>query len=254
MGYNTSSIAESMNRMIKSDSKCKKITLKEFRIQFDAAHKRAGRNNCYLDFKKQYPLNFPFTGIIQHVSKTCVIEMYKNIQKSLKYSITPHNGGFIVKHHKNLEETSFVEILEENITCTCNQTILFGIPCAHITNVLLNVHPRFECVNLIHKHWKVTPNVRMNLTINENEFQNLPNTIQQKYNDNVLIETSLDVNMNTQKRYCKILFLGKQLARIGSLATEDMYDQIINNLYGLISVNLRCENWGNTGNHRQNDL
>ena len=239
MGYNTSSVAESMNRMIKIDSKCKKITLAEFRKQFDLAHKRSAQNNEFVNQRKQYPVNFPFTELVQCVSKTCIIEMYKCIQKSLKFVFRCIDSSpkFHVMHKKKLEEIHEVIILEDTIQCSCNQSILYGYPCVHMITVLLNVRPEIKCKNLIHQHWMINQINELNFGINEQEFDNLPKTVGNSYNDNVSNELELDINMNAQKRYCKILFLGKQLARIGSLATEDAYDRIIENLTGLISVN-----------------
>ena len=55
--------------------------------------------------------------------------------------------------------------------------------------------------------------------------------------DNIINELDIDIHINSQKRYCKILYLAMQLARIGSLSTEETYDNIINNLIGLIFIN-----------------
>ena len=238
LGYNKSSCAESMNRMIKINTEGRKISLLQFRMEFDQAHQRAFQNALYSDSKKQYPVNFPFTKIIPNVSKICVLEIYKNIQKSVKYSCSPLNNAntiFEVKHCKNLENTHVVEI-NETITCSCNQWVLFGYPCVHILNVLLNIQSNINCSNLIHIHWIVNNCTEINFDIDKFSFDCLKNTFNVSYNDNVTKELTLDINLQSPKRYCKILYLGKQLARIGSLCSEKMYDHIIENLSALISV------------------
>ena len=163
LGYNTSSVAESMNRMIKINTEGRKLSLLEFRREFENAHQRAYQNALYSDSKKQFPVNFPFTEIVPNVSKVCVLEIYRNIQKSVKYSFSSfdNNTKFEVRHYKNLEEVNFVK-LGETITCTCNQSVLFGYPCVHIINVLLNVRSNINCINLIYKHWITNDNCEMN--------------------------------------------------------------------------------------------
>lgn len=243
MGYNTSSIAESMNRMIKIDSKNRRISMAEFRKQFNAAHQRAEQNNIFSDSRKQFPVNFPFASIVPHVSKTCIIELYRNIQKSLKYSFEQIDvSHFKIQHYKNLEDNNIVIINQGNIECSCHQHILFGYPCVHMVTVLLNVKPNIPCLDLINKHWIINQGIEMNMEINETALLQLRNTVNISFNDELLDENAIDVNLNTQKRYSKILFMGKQLARIGSLATEEMYDQIINNLSELISVHSKPVN------------
>ena len=243
MGYNTSSVTESMNRLIKIDAKNKRISMADFRKQFNSSHQRAEQNSKYSDFRKQFPVNFPFVSIVPHVSITCVIEIYKNIQKFLRYSlITLDNSRFQIKHNKNLEDINTVTIEQDNIKCSCNTHILYGYPCVHMIVVLLNVKPSINCLNLINKHWLVNPNVEMNLEIDERAFFQLQNTVNISYNDELKEELSIDISLNNKKRYNKIMFMGKQLARIGSLANDEMYDKIIHDLSLLISVNSKPVN------------
>ena len=235
-GYNTSSIAESMNNLIKIDSNGRKLTLLEFRKQFDYANQRASRNAEFKNSKKQYPVNFPFTGIIDHVSKSCVCEIYNNIQKSTKYSsIQCGTNKFEVKHNKTFEENNIVEV-GNIVSCTCNQYIQYGYPCPHIINVLLTFHPNIQCINLIHKHWIVGNNNNMNFAINENAFQSLINTVNTSFNDEIANELSIDINIDSPKRYLKFMYYSKQLARIASLASDEMYKQMFYDLSALLSI------------------
>ena len=236
IGYNTSSLAESTNNLIKLDSKGKYLSLKDFRIAYEKSHKRAASNAAYSNDRKLYPTNFPFVSIIENVSRTCVCELHKNVKKSIKYeSIFEHeSNSYHVYHRQNKEDIQTVNISEITITCTCNQNIVYGYPCVHIINVILTMKPNVECLSLINEHWILNKELRTKLEINNEAFGLLKETIYSSYD--VVEEADIDIDTDTQKRYCKIFYLGKQLARIGYLGTDIMYDNIIVELNRLISI------------------
>ena len=69
LGYKTSSVAESINKIIKSDTKGKKMFLSEFRKNYNHALKRSFGNAQISDSKLLYSIAFPFPDIFQNVSK-----------------------------------------------------------------------------------------------------------------------------------------------------------------------------------------
>lgn len=126
LGYNTSSIAESMNKLIKIDTKGKKLTIQEFRKCFDKAHKRSSRNAIYNDSKILLPVNFPFPELKNYISKTSIKEQYIMIKKLFNYVsqedyLSP--GRFYIVSIKYSEQRNIVNIDENSITCTCNQNV-----------------------------------------------------------------------------------------------------------------------------------
>ena len=173
MGYNTSSVAESTNRIIKLDSKTKKISLADFRAQFDSAHKRAKLNNDFIEQKKLIPVNFPFIGIVEHVSKTCIIEIYKSIQKCIRSynSIEENPWKFQVYHVKNMEQIFEVSINDNTISCTFNQSLFNGYRCVHILHILLTVNPEIQFIGLINKHWLNNQNTELKKIIHEKALE-----------------------------------------------------------------------------------
>lgn len=246
LGYNTSSVAESMNNMIKIDTKGKKLTLKEFRKSYDEANKRAERNANYNDNKMMYPTDFPFISIKENVSKRCVIEIYKNIKKSISYTSIAIDNGYIVTNNKFTDDQHTITINENEISCTCNQNIVYGYPCVHILNAILNYQFNLD-INIINKHWLVTE-VQPNIHINEELFGDLCKNISNDCDSDDAFnvnQNQYDININSKKRYCKIMYIGKQLARIGSITTDSRYNEIIKIMSELLSNESRPINEAN---------
>lgn len=118
LGYNTSSVAESINKIIKSDTRGKKMLLSEFRKNYNHALKRSSRNAQISDSKLLCPTAFPFPDIFQNVSKICVLEIFQNICISKEYIIAGNEGiSYFVIHKKHEENKNIVDINDSYINC-----------------------------------------------------------------------------------------------------------------------------------------
>ena len=119
---------------------------------------------------------------------------------------------------------------------TCGQNIVYGYPCPHILCVIFSFNMNIPHTNLIHQHW-ITTGKLPSFAIDSDSFVRLNNFDISELNPQRIErnQNEIEINIDKQNRYSKIAYLGKQLARIGSLASDSDYYDIIFQMSRLLS-------------------
>lgn len=222
-GYNTTSPAESMNRMLKRSLVNGSHTLLDLRIHFSNVLCNH-YNNIFirgLNYRRQQGRHMIFKMLSKKITE--------NIEKQMEisdYVIICNNDDIETKqmypYIAKVKNTNNLYYLN-NEHCTCNMVTLAGYPCSHILKLYNATYTNFPC-QFIHPRWLITQEEDYSQYEKNIENINFDKTIDDE--NNYIQESDIDeLSIMTEKqRYLKIYYECKQLASIASRSPHNTKD------------------------------
>lgn len=221
-GINTTSNAESRNRMIKLRLNKSTNNLKSIREKIIECDLFAMETNRQRYYRRRINSSFPIK-VCHKVEK----EIMKSIEKSKHYKITKVNESQYLCSMLNSKEDSF---LITNLNCSCNKLRIYGIPCVHLISLYNYLHIPDQLFSRVHKFWIQN---KRNYQLNE-EMHNMKMDEEESEYESSEYEPSEDLfneeeeylplKVPNVKRYLELLHLGKSIASLAS-RSNDVYLQ-----------------------------
>lgn len=238
-GYNTSSSAESLNNLFKNRKIKGYMSLSEARKLYDQEMYSSMKNTEFLDLQKEIPNKFIFDSdkkimLSKNLSKTCIIEISRNLDKTKNYKIINETENkWYIEHIAFIGKISEVTLMEDGyIQCNCGYSQIYGYPCKHLMCVISQREIFIDPLKIIDDFWFKIPNKSkgcFNFSIDEDGFKKSTSVTEYKISSNDRIILFQD------KKYQQLIYLSKQICRIASVASNDVFQDVNSQLSNILS-------------------
>lgn len=238
LGYNTTSIAESMNQMIKNGMNNRLLSLYQARLSindtlefhhFNCLHKSNVKRieRLEIEFNQSFTLSSPIRELIR-----------REIDKASNCLVERCEFGYIVIDIHHIDFQYLVNFENE---CSCGLVNYLGIPCAHIIACNNNLDLPFP-LESIKERWIIQnesecEKAKENQSLYKSDDHNNPENMIQ---NNFVAEES-----SQKERYLELFYKFKEIASIAARSPENTFiisQMADNTLDGLLNGSLENNN------------
>jgi hypothetical protein len=246
LGYNTTSVAESMNNLLKNGLPNRSFTLKEMRVHLNY---RLDEHTALQSIHQQQPrkivTSFEFENQIllsKKIRANIAAEISKSDIQTADLSNDDGQSDNMQEQEKwkviNINDTEQKNYFANSEFCECGMVIFQGIPCSHILTVRRIKEEAFP-VHLISKRWvlesHLSPDVSVTVCedfLDNNDGENIVEDSITSNTQNAELPPVL-FERSERERYLSMFYLAKQLSALAARHIEST-NRITINLQQLI--------------------
>ena len=213
LGYNTTSVSESMNYLIKRNIGSQVLTLKAARSKINSilfSHMSLIKHRLVL--QRKFLTQLEIEGNFE-LSKKIRDMLIIEIDKSKEIMLTASNDIIYAFDYRNPEKSYEIQ---NNIRCECGLDVFCGIPCRHIISLYRFQNTQLP-LSLFNRRWFL--NSTNEMQSNDRFFQpQYQNTGQLKYIDHQDHDDT--INSDQRIRFISLFYSLKELASLASRSIE----------------------------------